>query len=65
MFLLNRCDADPIGFDRLARQRLAGQGVNSVFGGEFCTVSEAERFFSYRRDGQTGRMASMIWLDHF
>jgi hypothetical protein len=48
----------------LARQRLAGQGVNRVFGGTFCTVSEAERFFSYRRDGQTGRMASMIWLDH-
>jgi copper oxidase (laccase) domain-containing protein len=33
-----------------------------VFGGGFCTVNEAERFFSYRRDGQTGRMASLIWL---
>lgn len=47
----------------LARQRLSGQGVTRVFGGNFCTVSDSERFFSYRRDGQTGRMASLIWLD--
>ena len=50
--------------DLLARQRLAGQGVKRIYGGSFCTVSESDRFFSYRRDGQTGRMASMIWLDH-
>ncbi len=48
----------------LARQRLAGAGVTCVFGGNFCTFSETERFFSYRRDGQTGRMASMIWLEN-
>lgn len=47
----------------LARQRLAGQGVERVSGGDFCTMTDAERFFSYRRDGQTGRMASTIWLD--
>ena len=46
----------------LARQRLAGSGVEKVFGDGFCTVSDKERFFSYRRDGQTGRMATMIWL---
>ncbi len=46
----------------LARQRLSNRGVERVFGGNFCTVGEPDRFFSYRRDGQTGRMASMIWL---
>ena len=47
----------------LARQRLAGRGVLRVFGGNLCTASDGERFFSYRRDGQTGRMATMIWLE--
>lgn len=47
----------------LARQRLSGQGLGRIYGGEFCTFTEQNRFFSYRRDGQTGRMASMIWLD--
>ena len=46
----------------LARLRLQEQGVERVFGGDLCTMTEADRFFSYRRDGQTGRMASMIWL---
>ncbi len=46
----------------LARLRLRLQGVTAVYGGDFCTYSEAERFFSYRRDGETGRMASLIWL---
>ncbi len=47
----------------LARQRLARAGVRRVFGGEHCTYSEPERFFSFRRDGVTGRMASLIWLE--
>lgn len=46
----------------LARQRLAQAGVNAVFGGEHCTVTEADQFYSYRRDGNTGRMASLIWI---
>ena len=46
----------------LAHQRLARLGIHAVYGGGFCTVREAGRFFSYRRDGATGRMASLIWL---
>ena len=48
---------------RLARQRLQSVGLSRVYGGDFCTYSEPERFFSYRRDGATGRMASLIWRD--
>ena len=47
---------------QLARQRLQRLGVAAVYGGGFCTVTERARFFSYRRDGVTGRMASLIWL---
>lgn len=48
---------------RLARQRLDAAGVASVSGGEYCTFSDPGRFYSYRRDGETGRMASVIWLE--
>lgn len=47
---------------QLARQRLANIGIESVYGGERCTLSEKDDFFSYRRDKTTGRMASFIWL---
>lgn len=47
----------------LARQRLKAAGVAAIYGGDLCTVSDTRRFFSYRRDGQTGRMASLIWLE--
>lgn len=46
----------------LARQRLVRAGVRHVFGGNCCTHADSARFFSYRRDGVTGRMAALIWL---
>ncbi len=46
----------------LARLRLSGAGIGQIFGGDHCTVIEASTFFSYRRDGITGRMASLVWL---
>ena len=48
---------------QLAKQRLKGLGVRHVFGGDRCSYSEKEHFFSYRRDNVTGRMASMIWIE--
>lgn len=47
---------------QLARVRLALLGIENVSGGNYCTYSEQETFFSYRRDGKTGRMASLIWI---
>ncbi|MFT5084621.1 MAG: YfiH family protein [Lentisphaeria bacterium] len=47
----------------LARAELNGAGIKGVYGGDYCTYSDRVRFYSYRRDGVTGRMASLIWLD--
>jgi len=47
---------------RLARRRLAALGVDDVRGESPCTYSDPDRFFSYRRDGATGRMAALAWL---
>lgn len=46
----------------LARLMLALDGVERVHGGGLCTASAPERFYSYRRDGVTGRQASLIWI---
>ncbi|TFW25591.1 peptidoglycan editing factor PgeF [Duganella callida] len=46
----------------LARYLLHRAGVREVHGGEYCTVSNSARFYSYRRDGITGRQATLIWL---
>jgi hypothetical protein len=46
-----------------ARCRLERLNLGAVFGGDYCTFIDEQRFFSYRRDGVTGRMASLIWLE--
>ena len=48
---------------QLARIELQALGIKQIYGGDFCTVTDSDRFFSYRRDQQTGRMATLIWRD--
>jgi len=48
----------------LARQRLDRIGITNVYGGSHCTFSDPQRFFSYRRERTTGRMAAVIWMKH-
>jgi YfiH family protein len=48
---------------RLARIELHALGVTKIYGGRYCTIAEPDRFFSYRRDTVTGRMAALIWRD--
>jgi polyphenol oxidase len=50
-----------IDLPAIARQRLLAAGVQHVYGGEYCTLSDT-RFYSHRREQQTGRMASLIWF---
>lgn len=46
----------------LAKLRLARVGVTQIYGADHCTYVESDSFYSYRRDGRTGRMASLIWI---
>lgn len=48
---------------QIARQRLNKLGVTEITGGDYCTYTDSENFFSYRRDGKTGRMATLIWRE--
>jgi YfiH family protein len=48
---------------KLASRRLAALGVDRIFGGGACTFAAADRYFSHRRDGVTGRQATLIWLE--
>lgn len=56
----DRCFCD---IHEIARIQLRALGVRDVFGGDFCTVKDADRFYSFRRDGMTGRMAGLVWLE--
>ncbi len=47
----------------LARAELKSLGVDTIYGGDYCTYAQADQFYSYRRDGVTGRMAHLIWLE--
>jgi polyphenol oxidase len=47
----------------LARRRLASLGVSRIYGGGHCTYADKDRYFSHRRDGVTGRQATLIWLE--
>ena len=48
----------------LVRQQLQTAGVHEIFGGDNCTYTDYQHFYSYRRDGITGRVASFIWMNH-
>jgi polyphenol oxidase len=61
-FVRNARDRWQADLYALARSALSRLGVNEVYGGGYACYADRERFFSYRRDGQTGRMATLIWL---
>ncbi len=48
---------------QLARLELGSLDIDKIYGGDFCTVTDHERFYSYRRDKETGRMATLIWRE--
>jgi polyphenol oxidase len=47
----------------LARRRLERLGIARIYGGDVCTYAARDLYFSYRRDGRTGRQATLIWLE--
>jgi polyphenol oxidase len=59
---VNRGDKYLCDLYKIATQRLNNLGVTQIYGGDFCTYTDKENFFSFRRDGDTGRMATLIWL---
>ncbi|MEE9551578.1 MAG: laccase domain-containing protein, partial [Gammaproteobacteria bacterium] len=48
---------------KLVQQQLEKNGIQLIYGCDSCTFTEADLFYSYRRDGITGRMASLIWME--
>ena len=51
-----------VDLHQLARMRLQSTGISRVYGSDHCTITKEDRFFSHRRDQNTGRMASLIWM---
>jgi len=47
---------------QLAHLRLSQLGIDKIYGGEYCTFTQRDLFYSYRRDNTTGRMATLIWM---
>ncbi len=62
-FVPTRLNHWRVNLPMLARQRLLDAGVCNVFGGEACTISEPQRFFSHRRDARSGRIATLVWKE--
>jgi YfiH family protein len=62
-FVANERDRWQCDLRLLARQRLSALGVRSIHGEPRCTYAQSDAFYSFRRDGITGRMAALIWLD--
>ena len=62
LYMKGTPDFPQCGFSANAVGILRACGVERIFGGNYCTYSEPQRFHSYRRDGTTGRMAALIWL---
>jgi len=61
-FLANARGRWQLDLAGLARRRLAAAGVGRVYGGQHCTYSDPQRFFSHRRDGRCGRQAALVWI---
>ena len=62
-FKLNNAGRWQADLYQFARRSLKADGVHAIYGGDFCTHTESERFFSHRREAPCGRMATLIWLD--
>lgn len=62
-FALNSRGRFMADLEALARRRLARLGIERIYGGGECTHSHPDRYFSHRRDGRTGRQATLIWLE--
>lgn len=64
-FVLNSNDKYLANLYQLARMDLQSMGVEAIYGGGWCTYTQNEHFYSYRRNAKTGRMASIIWKNNY